>query len=79
MEFNSKNLIQFIPKYEEVAVPSIKEFNHNAFDIFDLERKQELNLLKHIEFSGRLVKGLKDGKGGFKCPQTQSFFYGSWV
>ena len=34
---------------------------------------------RHIEFSGQMVKGLKEGKGGFIDKLTDDFFYGSWL
>ena len=32
----------------------------------------------HVEFSGNMVKGKKEGKGGFRCPNTYDFYYGGW-
>jgi hypothetical protein len=61
-------------------VPSIKEFSNTAFDTFEVERSQDLSkIVKHIEFSGKLVKGMRDGKGGYNCPQTKCYYYGGWV
>ena len=34
---------------------------------------------QHIEFSGQITKGKKEGKGGFVEKATQNFYYGSWI
>lgn len=34
---------------------------------------------RHIEFSGQMVKGLKEGRGGFIDKRSDDFFYGSWL
>ncbi len=33
----------------------------------------------HIEFSGQLLNGKKEGKGGFNYKDTGNFYYGGWV
>ena len=32
----------------------------------------------HVEFSGQMQKGKKEGKGGFKYENTGDFYYGQW-
>ena len=84
LEYNVQSLVQFIPKFEEYNILDIKDYDPKAFRHFELEIKQDVMKAvhemdtKHIEFSGHLQKGKKEGKGGFKCKKTGNFFYGSW-
>ena len=32
----------------------------------------------HVEFSGHMQKGKKEGKGGFLYKDTGDFYHGSW-
>jgi len=32
----------------------------------------------HVEFSGQMSKGKKEGKGGYRYKDTGDFYYGHW-
>ena len=73
-----------MPNYEEYQIPDIKEYDPKAFSIFAKECNQDIeSTIKgmdtlHVEFSGNMVKGKKEGKGGFRCEKTNDFYYGGW-
>ena len=60
------------------------EYDEKAFDNFKTECEQDVqkNLnemnTRHIEFSGQMVKGLKEGKGGFIDKPSNDFYHGGW-
>ena len=71
-----------MPEYEEHATPDLKQFDYRALEYFESESKQdykkaisEMNT-QHINYSGHLQKGRKEGKGAFICPVTDNFYYG---
>jgi len=70
-------LIQYIPKYEELGIPDLKEHDPRAFALFLKEAKQDVRKIPHVSFSGQLQKGKKEGKGGFKF-DNGDFYYGMW-
>jgi len=34
---------------------------------------------QHIEFSGAIIKGKREGKGAYYENSTQNFYFGSWI
>jgi len=78
-------LLQLVPKFEEVHLTDFLEFDEKAFNNFKTECEQDvqktLNEMntRHIEFSGQMCKGLKEGKGGFTDKASNDFFHGSWL
>ena len=76
--------MQFIPTYEEYNAPNMKEYDPKAFTKFEEEVKQDvsqaiLNMeTQHIEFSGMMQKGKKEGRGGYTYQGSTDFYYGQW-
>lgn len=84
IEYNADHLLQLIPTFEEYVIGSLQEYDEKAFNFFATECTQNVGKAitemdtQHIEFSGQLQKGNKEGKGGHKCKETGNFYYGSW-
>ena len=84
VEFDQTCLVQLIPEYEEVTNVDWNEFNPRIFQAFEEETQLNVkNTLKqmqtmHIEFSGQLIKGKKEGKGAFFDKVTEEFYFGQW-
>ena len=73
-----------MPKYEEYNPTEMKEFDSKAFKFFEDECGQNIERAiaemetHHVEFSGHMVKGKKEGKGGYRYKETGDFYYGGW-
>ena len=78
-------MIQFKPDCEENIITDFNEFDQKAFDAFQIEIKQDVKQkikdmgTQHIEFSGQITKGKKEGKGAYVEKSTKNFYYGSWI
>ena len=84
LDFDASDLIQFVPQYEEYGVADIKEYDPKAFKLFKDECARDINQAitemdtHHVEFSGQMSKGKKEGKGGYHNKDTGDFYYGHW-
>ena len=78
IEFDASHLIQFIPKFEELPIIDLKEYDQRAFSTFLSEIEQPIKNDQPVIFSGQLQKGKKEGKGGYKYPNGD-FYYGGWL
>lgn len=83
--FETKDLIQLKPEFEEHNAVDLKgEYDEKAFILFKKECQEDVHTkinemnTRHIEFSGQVVKGKKEGKGSYLCKKTENFYYGSF-
>ena len=73
-----------MPKYDEHNPTDLKEFDSKAFSFFEEECEQNIERAiaemetHHVEFSGHMVKGKKEGKGGYRYKDSGDFYYGGW-
>jgi hypothetical protein len=90
--FESSNLLLLIPQYEEASNVDFRgsdqrdgKFDPRMFEQFKAECEQDILAriermdIKHVEYSGHLSKGTKDGKGHHYDKATGSFYYGAWT
>jgi hypothetical protein len=85
------HLLQLVPQYEEVPNsdsrgqdPKELKFEKKILEQFRIECEQDIHAhleqldIKHVEYSGHLSKGHKEGKGHHYDKATGSLYYGSW-
>lgn len=73
-----ESLSQVEVTVDEFHVGDHLVFDKKIFQKFRDEVAKELQFKKHVEYSGQMVKGVKDGKGGYLYPNGD-FFYGKWA
>lgn len=84
LDFDASNLIQLVPQYEEHSTAAIQEYDQKAFKLFEEECARDIDQTiremdtHHVEFSGQMSKGKKEGKGGYRNKATGDFYYGHW-
>ncbi|CDW84351.1 phosphatidylinositol-4-phosphate 5- [Stylonychia lemnae] len=72
------NLTQFTPRFDEIDLGDIKEFDKKVFQCFIEESQQVLDLNDFVNYSGHMDKGQKEGDGGNYDKVNQQFYYGGW-
>tara|TARA_B110000285_G_C14935509_1_gene519369 strand:+ start:105 stop:356 length:252 start_codon:yes stop_codon:yes gene_type:complete len=79
--FEAANLIQFVPQYEDLAIADMREHDPKNFASFEEECEQDVIqgitelATHHVEYSGQMLKGMKEGKGSKYFKHAGGDFY----